>query len=166
MVRLDRGREENQPVNQASLARRNGWHADGARGGRRERGQSLVELALVVPILCVVLFAVVEFGLIVTDQITLNHAAADGARVAAVGDSPTNGSAGQNQAQNYVSDIRTTCTPPKATVTYDNGIPDFVHVTVSCTYKPLTPLGSLIALIGGSLNTTPTLSATTIMRVQ
>ena len=34
------------------------------------------------------------------------------------------------------------------------------------TYKPFTPLGSLVALIGGSLNTTPTLTATTKMRVQ
>jgi Flp pilus assembly protein TadG len=132
---------------------------------RREHGQSLLELALVVPVLCVILFAVAEFGLMITDQVTLNHAAADGARISARGDSPTNSAAGQAEAQNYASDIRQ-CSSPAATVSYTQGIPDYVTVTVSCTYKPLTPLGTLISLLGGSLNTPPTLSATTTMRVQ
>lgn len=138
-----------------------------ARNGdrRRERGQSFVELALALPLLMVLIFAVIEFGIVISDQVTVIHAAADGARVGARGDSPTNSSAASTEAKNYLGDLNR-CPSPSVTVTYDEQIPDMVHVTVQCTYSPLTPLGSLITLIGGSLNMTPTISATSVMRVQ
>jgi Flp pilus assembly pilin Flp len=50
---------------------------------RDERGQTMVEFALVVPILCVVLFGILQFGAIYNDYVTLTDATRVGARKAA-----------------------------------------------------------------------------------
>jgi len=51
---------------------------------RNERGQTMVEFALVVPILCVVLFGILQFGALYNDYVTVTDAARVGARRAAV----------------------------------------------------------------------------------
>lgn len=53
------------------------------RGGRR--GQATVELVLVLPVVALVLLAVVQVALVARHQLVLDHAAREGARVAAVG---------------------------------------------------------------------------------
>ena len=50
---------------------------------RNERGQTMVEFALVVPILCVVLFGILQFGALYNDDVTLTDATRVGARKAA-----------------------------------------------------------------------------------
>jgi Flp pilus assembly protein TadG len=52
---------------------------------RRARGQSLVELALIAPILIVMAMAVWDGGSVLREQVVLQQAARDGARVAATG---------------------------------------------------------------------------------
>lgn len=61
------------------------WSGRGAkRASRRdERGATLVEAAMVFPLLFLVLFGVVEFGLAFKDYLTVSHAARDGARAGA-----------------------------------------------------------------------------------
>jgi Flp pilus assembly pilin Flp len=51
---------------------------------RDERGQTMVEFALVVPILCIVLFGILQFGALYNDYVTLTDATRVGARKAAV----------------------------------------------------------------------------------
>lgn len=51
---------------------------------RDERGQTMVEFALVVPILLVVLFGIFQFGALYNDYVTLTDASRVGARKAAV----------------------------------------------------------------------------------
>ena len=51
---------------------------------RNERGQTMVEFALVIPILCVVLFGVIQFGILYKNYVTLTDATRTGARKAAV----------------------------------------------------------------------------------
>ena len=51
---------------------------------RDNRGQTMVEFALVVPILCLVLFGVIQFGVLYKDYVTLTDATRAGARKAAV----------------------------------------------------------------------------------
>lgn len=58
-----------------------------ARGRDRERGASLVEFALVVPLLTLFLFGIVQFGIAYDKQQSLNSAAREGARTASLPDS-------------------------------------------------------------------------------
>jgi TadE-like protein len=51
---------------------------------RREEGQTMVEFALVLPILCLILFAILQFGLLYNNYVTVTDAARIGARKAAV----------------------------------------------------------------------------------
>lgn len=52
---------------------------------RGERGQALVEMALVLPLLLLLIFGIVEFGRIGHAYLTLNHAAREGARLGITG---------------------------------------------------------------------------------
>jgi Flp pilus assembly protein TadG len=73
------GRRRSDRSNPSSHARR------GGRGGRRSaRGQSLVEFALVIPIIVLLVAAFVEIGRAVFAYNTIANAARQGARVAAV----------------------------------------------------------------------------------
>jgi Flp pilus assembly protein TadG len=61
-----------------------------ARRRRRagERGQSTVELALVLPVVLVLALVLVQVGLVVRDQVRVTHAAREGSRAAAVDPDP------------------------------------------------------------------------------
>ena len=54
-------------------------------GPRRETGQSLVEFALILPIVLSLLFGIVEFGRGFQSWLTITNAAAFGARTGAIG---------------------------------------------------------------------------------
>ena len=56
------------------------------RLGKRERGQSLVEFALVLPILLILLLGITDFGLAFYGMVTVNTAAREGARQGVLGD--------------------------------------------------------------------------------
>ena len=51
---------------------------------RSEKGQTMVEFAIALPILCLILFAVIQFGIVFNTSIALTDAARAGARKAAV----------------------------------------------------------------------------------
>lgn len=51
---------------------------------KNNRGQGLVEFALILPILLILILGIMQFGFIFNGQITLNSAARDGARLAVV----------------------------------------------------------------------------------
>jgi Flp pilus assembly protein TadG len=50
---------------------------------RNENGQTMVEFTLVLPILCLLLFGVIQMGIVFHDYITITDATRVGARVAA-----------------------------------------------------------------------------------
>jgi Flp pilus assembly protein TadG len=52
---------------------------------RRKRGVATVEMAIVAPLLIFLLFAIVEFGVLMRDIISVHEAAREGARAAVVG---------------------------------------------------------------------------------
>ena len=58
------------------------------RLARRDRGQSTVELALALPVLCVLVLGVVQVGLVVRHQLAVQAAARNGARAAAAAAGP------------------------------------------------------------------------------
>jgi Flp pilus assembly pilin Flp len=49
-----------------------------------ERGQTMVEFALVIPVLCLLVFGIIQFGLLFRDYLALTDAVRVGARQAAV----------------------------------------------------------------------------------
>lgn len=51
---------------------------------RRESGQAAVEFAMVVPLLCLIIIAILHFGKVMNYWLDLNHVASEGARKAAV----------------------------------------------------------------------------------
>jgi len=53
------------------------------RSGHRESGQSLVEFALLVPVLTIMLLGMLEFGTAFNHQLTLGYAVREGARIGA-----------------------------------------------------------------------------------
>ena len=59
------------------------------RRNRRERGASLVEFALILPLLTLFLFGIVQFGLAYDRKQSINSAAREGARMAAIPDDAT-----------------------------------------------------------------------------
>ena len=56
--------------------------------GERERGQSLVEFALIVPLFLLLMFAIVDFGMGFYSWITVTNAAREGPRLGACGPHP------------------------------------------------------------------------------
>lgn len=86
----------------ATMTRSAGAHEPagpaGARGRRRvpafrrrlrsERGQAMVEFALVLPLLVLLVVGMLEFGRAINYWLDVNHLASEGARIAAV-DNPT-----------------------------------------------------------------------------
>lgn len=55
---------------------------------REDGGQAAVELALVLPFVCLVMLALVQVGLVVYTQLIVVHAAREGVRAAAVDPDP------------------------------------------------------------------------------
>jgi Flp pilus assembly protein TadG len=65
------------------------------RPGRRhsDRGQATVELALCLPLVCLLLLSVVQVAIVVRDQLIVQHAAREAARSASVSGSPATAAA-------------------------------------------------------------------------
>lgn len=56
---------------------------------RNDRGQALVEFALILPILLILIMGIVQFGLVLNAYITIENASREGARRGIVGSSDT-----------------------------------------------------------------------------
>ena len=99
-----------------------------------QRGQALVELALVIPLIMTLLLGIVEFGRIYTAQLTLNNAVRAGARAACVGDDDTS-------ISNQVTNICLANSLTSAELTINPTTPAFSSrkigdsVSVSADYK-------------------------------
>jgi Flp pilus assembly pilin Flp len=88
---------------------------------RDERGQTMVEFTLVLPVLLVVLFGIIQFGITFSNYVALTDAVRAGARTAAV----------SRSSSNPVSDV-------KARVMDASGDLDSTKVNVP---DPVTPTG-------------------------
>lgn len=116
---------------------------------RDESGQGVVEFGLVVPLLCVLVLVLVDFGKAMNYWLDLNHVAAEGARKAAVNRFPT-----AAEYQTYIRDRLETAElqaggtdsiPTGATIAIclpeggDVGDPVTVQVTVDYDWIPFIP---------------------------
>ena len=151
---------------QAASRRRRDW--GGLRWTRRGhgRGQSLVEFALMLPVLMLIMVMALDLGRLFLGWINLTDAARAAANYAAR--NPTAWSSGDTTLQaeyqalvaNDVTPINCTFPTPYPVPVYspDNSIGSTATVTLSCRFAPITPL--LGNILGNTLtitasNTTP-----------
>jgi Flp pilus assembly protein TadG len=121
-----------------------------------ERGQSLVEFALALPILVLLLFAVIQFGVAFNNYVTLTDATRAGARKAAVGRRlPNPQSSTITAVRNSATDLKQGDLNVTVSSTWEPG----ADVAVTATY-PYT-----INLLGIPMKT-GRLSSTTTERVE
>ena len=136
------------------------------RREKSEKGQALVEFALLVPIFLILLFAIVDFGMGFHAWITVTNSAREGARLGAV----------SATAEKIVERVEDTASLPNQfenmRVEVDNAYPDgqpgeSVVVRVEYDYDLITPLASLAGFFSGdAIGTTLTLSSKAEMRLE
>lgn len=129
----------------------------------RQRGVAAVEFALVLPMLLLIVFGIIEFGVALYDKAVITNASREGARAGVVLKSPKATSTDiQNVVLGYTSSYLFTFgrqSPPTITTTGQGGtFGTPLTVTVSYSYAGLA-LGNLVAPLTGPI----TLTATTVM---
>jgi Flp pilus assembly protein TadG len=112
---------------------------------RSERGQSLTEFALALPILALLLFAVIQFGIVFNNYVTLVDATRAGARKGAVGREQ------QNPASAVTAEVRASARDLKQSdlnVTVTSTWQPSADVTVTATYPYAISLLGLVVKSG------------------
>jgi Flp pilus assembly protein TadG len=101
---------------------------------RNQRGQAMVEMALILPLLILLIFGMIQFGLIFNYKFTLDNAVREGARFAAVGpfsDTSPNGETGAstpvkaeivNRVKNYAVGLNTNASFMSIGVQFQNSV--------------------------------------------
>jgi Flp pilus assembly protein TadG len=119
---------------------------------RNENGQALVEFALVAPLLFLILFGIIQFGIAFMHSVTLTDAVRAGARKAAVSRS----AADPTQAtKNALLAAATDLDPSKVSTTVTSTWQSGSTVTVAATYPyQINLLGIVVA--SGDLHSTTT----------
>jgi Flp pilus assembly protein TadG len=115
----------------------------------------MAEFAFVLPVLLILVLGIIEMASLFQQFQVVQHAAREGARLAAVGET----SAGVTSAVSTVLSARSFAGAP--TVLVDEVIRSTYvesRVTVSVPLRTITPLGSLVPALGGTF--TPTAVAT------
>jgi len=115
---------------------------------KNKKGAVLVETAIILPLLLVIVFGIIEFGWAMYITNSLNNAAREGARLAAVTPKPITADDARVDARvkssllfNYnKQDLTIVTIPPLA-----SGDP--VTVTVTLIFRELTPIIPLLDLI-------------------
>lgn len=141
----------------------------------RERGQGLVEFAIVLPVFLLLFFGIVEFGIVLMDQTMLRNASRTAARAGAIqfeNSTPTPTALSdadriaQAKGQAIISAGALLSCPlasPTATVIAPvdtpTPAPQLIRVDLHCQYHPITP-------IGGILGSNHTLSSSTTRYVE
>ena len=142
---------------------------------RSEKGQSLAEFVLVLPIFLILVFAIIDFGLGFHAWLTVTNSAREGARLGAVR-APASGTCSNDPNKNettIICRVRETAdaldqsklTP---TVTNAQGTPgSSVVVKVDYDYDLITPLDNMLGLIsGGKVGPTIKFTSTADMRLE
>ena len=125
-----------------------------------DEGQAVVEFAVVLPVLLLILFAILQFGVVFNNYIQVTSAAREGARKAAT--SRTLGvAAAESAATTSAKSAAGSLNPANLTVTFPNS-PTFVQgsdVTVQVTYPYSVSIMGLVVSSGN-------LTGSTTMRVE
>jgi len=140
-----------------------------------EKGQSLAEFVLVLPIFLILVFAIIDFGLGFHAWLTVTNSAREGARLGAVR-APASGACDNDpstKATNITCRVKETAESLNqakltSTVTNAQGTPgSSVVVKVDYDYDLITPLDNMLGLIsGGKIGPTLKFSSKADMRLE
>lgn len=108
----------------------------------KKKGQSLVEFALILPILLLIVVGIIEFGILMSSYLIVQNTARDAVRQISVGavDSAVFTTVRQNAVGIDRNQLSFTATPSSATRTRGNP----VTVTTTYNHQILTPLLSVV----------------------
>ena len=125
---------------------------------KKNKGQSLVETALVLPILLLILMGIIDFGMMFNNYLIVSNASREGARNAAVG-------ATDSEINAIVSNVVSTLDSSRIVVEIspsetERKKGDELVVKVKYEYRLITPMIS--ALLPNPIN----LIGTTVMRAE
>ncbi|WP_273834373.1 TadE/TadG family type IV pilus assembly protein [Guptibacillus sedimenti] len=123
---------------------------------KSEKGQSMVEFALVLPILVMLLFGIIDFGRIFHTYLAIDHASREAARTASIGE---NDAAIVSTAVASASSIHLTA--GQVAVSPGGTKSSGSDVTVTITY-PISFLTPVVSNLTGPI----TLSSSTVMRME
>jgi Flp pilus assembly protein TadG len=118
---------------------------------RNQQGQSMTEFALVLPILAILLFGVIQFGIVFNHYITLTDAVRAGARKGAVGRHLQNPNAAVRQA---VRDAATDMDHGKLDIDVESSFAQGSDVEVTATYPYSINLLGVVVKSGRLSSTT------------
>ena len=146
------------------------------RGNRNgEKGQSLAEFVMVLPIFLILVFSIIDFGMGFHAWLTVTNSAREGARLGSVR-APASGGCDNDpstQATNVDCRVRETADSLDqanlaVTITNAQGSPgSSIVVDVDYDYDLITPLDNLLGLIsGGAVGPTLQFSSTADMRLE
>ena len=139
------------------------------------RGQSLMEISLLLPVLLIIVFGIIDFGLGMRSYISLSNGVREGARFAALGNPAGEPSDCDGITNTTVYGALCAATDGldldelEPDVTYPDGYASGNSVVVSADYSHnfVTPLGDLIGFVsGGSFPTAIELHSSTDMRIE
>jgi len=131
-------------------------------GGDHERGQALVEFAMVMPIMLLLLFALVDFGRAFYSWLLITNAAREGARVAAT-QSPL------TDVQTRIYGAASALDSSAITITTTNvqgPRGESVEVDLTYDFSFVTPIGNIVSLLGGGALATPAINGHSSMRLE
>lgn len=144
---------------------------------KNEDGGSLVEFAILLPILLLILGGIIDFGALYYNKQVLTNASREGARVGIVRQLDENGNKIIVQESDIQNTVDTYCdnhrliefgedvdplasAPGVSTFSYPNDL------TVTVTYTHTFLLSPLLNLFGGEFGPTINLSAETVMKME
>jgi len=118
---------------------------------RAERGQTMVEFAIVLPVLLLIVFAIIQFGILFNNFVALTDAVRAGARTAAVSRTAANPVAATiARVQSATADLDQS----KLGITVTSGWQHGDDVTVSATYPYSIDLFGVIVQAGNLKSST------------
>jgi Flp pilus assembly protein TadG len=136
-----------------------------------QKGTAVVEFAIVAPLLFLILFGIIEFGILLYDKAMITNASREGARAGIVFSYPNRISDGEitavvmNYCQNYLISFDSSST--LTVEIFRSGVEagDRLRVSVDYPFQFLV-FSNLIALFGGDIGNMLNLQAETIMRLE
>jgi Flp pilus assembly protein TadG len=144
---------------------------------KNQNGGSLVEFVIIAPLLFVILFGIIEFGILIFDKAMITNASREGARAGIVFNKPLNDNEIRQLVRDYCEDHLISFgsgSEPEILINwgqrvYGEGesarIDQILTINVNYPFRFLA-FSNVLALLGGDVADLVNLSAVTVMRLE